>query len=505
MKIFKTTQITEIDCYTIEYEPVADIDLMERASRAISDRISCLAERGSRITVFAGPGNNGGDALAVSRMLANEGMDVEVYILDLGKEISGAALVNMGLLEKLGKVPIRRVGDNDPLPEISSGSIVVDGMFGSGLTRPLSGLSSDLVKHINNSGARIIAIDIPSGLMGEDNSGNDMESIIKADITLTLQFPKLSFFFHDNDIFVGTWEILPIGLHADAIMETYSPWRYVDEYDASGLLKYRKKFSHKGTFGHALMISGCYGKMGAAVLASRACLRSGVGLLTTHVPRLGYQIIQSTTPEAMTSIDQSDLMFTEFNNPDSYSVVGIGPGLGIKSNTQKGFHELLKNYKKPMVIDADALNILAENREWMDLLPENSILTPHPGEFARLSGSDKTSGFERMSVAIEMAKRYKVYVILKGAYTKIACPDGTCWFNTTGNAGLATAGSGDVLTGIITGLVAQGYSSIDAALLGVYLHGLSADIYAVEYGKESLIASDIIDNLGAAFETAKGN
>jgi NAD(P)H-hydrate epimerase len=503
MKIFKTKQIAEIDRYTIEHEPIADIDLMERASRSISDRICSLLEREARITVFAGPGNNGGDALAVSRMLAEEGMDIEVFILDLGKDLSGSPLVNLQRLNQQGKVAVKKISGDESLPDIDSTDIVIDGLFGSGLTRPLEGLSSNVVRHINNSGAMIIAIDIPSGLMGEDNSGNDMDSIIKADITLSLQFPKLSFLFHENDIFVGAWEILPIGLHIEAIKDTESQWRYIEEKDASSLLKFRKKYSHKGTFGHALIISGSYGKMGAAILASRACLRSGVGLLTVHVPRLGYQIIQNTTPEAMASIDQSDLMFTEFVDPNNYSVVGVGPGIGVKSNTKKGFHELLQNCKKPMVIDADALNILSENKEWMELLPENSILTPHPGEFARLSGKDTSQGIERMADALELAGRYNIYIILKGAHTLIACPDGTCCFNSTGNPGLATAGSGDVLTGIITGLVAQGYSSVDAALLGTYIHGLSADIYASEYGEESLVASDIIDNLGAAFETVR--
>jgi NAD(P)H-hydrate epimerase len=503
MKIFTTRQIAEIDRYTIEHEPIADIDLMERASMAIAERICSFVERGNKITVFAGPGNNGGDALAVSRMLADEGFDVVVCIPDFGRELSGSPLINLNQLEQQAKATIKKISGNDPLPELSAADIIVDGMFGSGLTRPLTGLASGIVQHINSSKARVIAVDIPSGLMGEDNSDNDLDSVIKADITLTLQFPKLSFFFPENDIYVGAWEVLPIGLHSDAIKGKQTPWRYIDEYEVYPLLKYRRKFSHKGTFGHALLISGSYGKMGAAVLASRGCLRSGVGLLTTHVPRLGYQIIQNTTPEAMASIDQSDLMFTEFKNPISFSAVGIGPGLGVKSNTKKGLCELLQNCEKPMVIDADALNILAGNKEWMELLPENSILTPHPGEFARLTGNEDLNGMERVLEALRMAEKFNVYFVLKGAHTAVACPDGTCWFNSTGNPGLATAGSGDVLTGIITGLVAQGYDSIDAALLGTYLHGLSADIYAEEYGEESLVAGDIIDNLGAAFETLK--
>ena len=503
MKLFATSQIAGIDKYTIEHEPISDIDLMERAASALVDWILHHAHPDQHMVFFVGPGNNGGDALAAARMLAWALSGIEVYILDLGKEMSDSANSNLERLQQQNRTRISYIDADSPMPEIKSTDWVIDGLFGSGLTRPLKGLPSKVVKHINASGATVVAIDIPSGLMGEDNRENDRDAIIRADVTLTFQFPKISFLLPENDPVTGGWVVQDIGLHPDAIEKTETPFFYTDHQVAQKLLKDRRTFAHKGNLGHALLIAGSYGKMGAAVLASRGCLRSGVGLLTTHVPRLGYSILQNSIPEAMASIDQSDLMFTQ--NPDlaPFNAIGIGPGLDTKCNTGRGVQRMLEEeLKKPMVIDADGLNLLARNPEWLKLLPPETILTPHPGEFARLTHPVEC-GYERLQLAIDFAKENGVVLVLKGAYTAIACPDGTCWFNSTGNPGMATAGSGDVLTGILLGLLAQGYAAKDAAILGVFLHGMAADLAVEESSQEALLAGDITQHLGLAFATLK--
>jgi NAD(P)H-hydrate epimerase len=503
MKLFATSQIAGIDKYTIEHEPISDIDLMERAASTLVDWILQHAHPGQHMVFFVGPGNNGGDALAAARMLAWALPGIDVYVMDLGKRMSESGNTNLERLQQQDRTQIVYLDADTPIPEIKATDWVIDGLFGSGLSRPLNGLPSKIVKHINASGAMVVAIDIPSGLMGEDNRENDRDSIIRADVTLTFQFPKISFLLPENALFTGSWLVQDIGLHPDAIEKTKTPFFYTDHQVARKLLKDRRTFAHKGNFGHALLIAGSYGKMGAAVLASRGCLRSGVGLLTAHVPRLGYSILQNSIPEAMASIDQSDLMFTQHPDLAPFDVIGIGPGLDTKCNTGRGFQRMLEEGpKKPMVIDADGLNLLAKNPESLKMLPPETILTPHPGEFARLTHPVKC-GYERLQLAMDYARENGVVLVLKGAHTAITCPDGTCWFNSTGNPGMATAGSGDVLTGILLGLLAQGYAAKDAAILGVYLHGMAADLAVKESSQEALLAGDITQHLGLAFATLK--
>jgi NAD(P)H-hydrate epimerase len=344
----------------------------------------------------------------------------------------------------------------------------------------------------------IVAIDIPSGLMGEDNTGNYPEKIVRADFTLTFQFPKISFLFAENEPFTGKWEVLPIGLHPEGIVQVSSDFYFVEKEDVKGMIPARTKFAHKGTFGHALLIAGSYGKMGASVLASKACLRAGVGLLTAHVPHFGYSIIQTVVPEAMVSIDDHDSIFTGFPDLVPFTAIGAGPGLGMKSNTKKALKELVEKAKVPLVLDADALNVLSENKEWLNELPEKSILTPHPGEFNRLVGETANS-WERIEKQRQMAKEFKIILVLKGAFTTIALPDGKLFFNSTGNPGMATAGSGDSLTGIILGLLAQRIPPEHAAIAGVFLHGLAGDMASRIKSEHALIAGDITEFLGEAF------
>jgi NAD(P)H-hydrate epimerase len=498
MKLFTCNQIGEIDQLTMKLEPISSIDLMERASTQVADWIINNIGNAGPVWFFAGPGNNGGDALAVARMLAWLHYDCTVFLADFGRELKGDPAINLARLKEQNKVILKQIDSESAIPEIPSKVLIIDGLFGSGLNKPLSGLASEIVKKINQSGATVISIDIPSGLFGEDNTRNDLSAIIRATYTLTFEFPKISFLLPENNQFVGNWQVLPIGLSPEAILQTETKYGYLTQEFISEKIKKRNKFSHKGTYGHALLIAGSYGKMGAAVLASKACLRSGVGLLTSHIPRLGYEIIQNSVPEAMTSIDHSDLVFTEFPELSPFSAVGIGPGIDQKSETVEALRKLLQAKPAKMMLDADALNMLSGDKYLLELLPENAILTPHPKEFERLAGPSSNS-FERLQLQLQFSARHKVIVVCKGAHTCVTFPNGEVNFNSTGNPGMATGGSGDVLTGIILGLLAQNYSPEDSAVIGVYLHGLAGDLAATGFSQQAMIAGDIIEQFGAAF------
>lgn len=498
MKLFTTKQIAELDKYTIENEPISDVDLMERASTQITGWLVKNFSSERKMIFFVGPGNNGGDALAIARQMFDLDFMCEVYLLDFGKDLKGSPAINLKRLKQLGTVNLFTITNEREFPDLHENDVIIDGMFGSGLTRSLQGFPAAIIQKINRLKNTVVSIDIPSGLMGENNSENIPENIVQANFTLTFQFPKLSFFFAENEKYTGTWEVLPIGLHPDGIANTDTLYSYMEKKDILPFLPQRRKFDHKGTYGHALLIAGSYGKMGAAVLASKACLRSGVGLLTAHVPRLGCPIIQTAVPEAMVSVDQHDSIFTEVPDLKMFSAIGAGPGLGKKSNCCKALHHLLEKAKVPLVLDADAINILAERKEWLEKLPENTVLTPHPGEFKRLVGETQNS-FQNIQKQIWFSKKYKVVLVLKGACTSISVPSGKIYFNSTGNPGMATAGSGDALTGIITALLAQGMSSKKAAITGVFLHGLAGDLARAKKSDFSLVASDIIDHLGLSF------
>jgi len=498
MKLFLTSQQRELDRYTIEFEPIQSIDLMERAAQAFTDAF-CLRfqDLNRRIVVFAGPGNNGGDALAIARMLHLKDYFVEIYLLN--KEgLSPDCEKNKEKLQKLPQIKFVEIKGRFSPPILAQNDIVIDGLFGSGLNRPLEGGFASIVKYINLSPSTVVSIDIPSGLFGEDNTENTKDTIITADYTYTFQSPKLSFLFPENERFAGKVEVLDIGLHPEAINTIPAMFNLIVEENIKGILKKRSPFAHKGNFGHALLIAGSQGKMGAAVLAGKACLRSGAGLLTIHVPQSGDSIVQISLPEAMTINDDNELGYDL--NP--YNIVAVGPGIGTDEVTAKALRELLAHADKPLIIDADALNIIAKDLSLLELMPPDSILTPHPKEFDRLAGSSLTS-YERLHKAIKFAETTKTYIILKGRYTAVCTPSGECWFNTTGNPGMATAGSGDVLTGILLGLAAQSYTPLETSLLGVYLHGLAGDIALEENSEESLLAGDIVHYLGTAFKEIK--
>jgi len=502
MKIFQASQVREIDQYTIAHEPVESIDLMERAATRLTGWYVRHFHVDRTVVVFAGPGNNGGDALAMARLLAERQYRVACYMLTFGN-LSEDSQINLERLKKQDLVQLFQLEESSALPGLSRSDVIIDGIFGSGLSRSVSGFPARVIQHINENASTVISIDIPSGLFGENNSENDVESVVRADFTLTFQFPFLSFFFASNEAYVGSWKVHDIKLHPDIIKETETAYESLEAADISNMLPDRNRFAHKGTVGHGLIISGSYGMMGAALLAGEACLRGGAGLVTLHVPRSGYAIIQTGFPEALVSLDQSDILYSEPPELTPYTAVGVGPGLGCKPNTGKGLKMLLEKAKVPLVIDADGLNLLSAHPSWLELLPENTILTPHPKEFDRLAGPSADS-FQRHLTQIEFARRHKVIVVLKGAYTGLASPAGDYYFNTTGNPGMATGGSGDVLTGLITGLLAQGLDPLDAARAGVYLHGLAGDLALEKSSEEALIAGDITQYLGAAFSKVRG-
>lgn len=501
MKIFPTATIKQLDAYTIEHEPIASIDLMERAAQAIANElISQWPDKDDiRFVIFAGPGNNGGDALAVARLLASNGYQPEVYLFNTTGKLSPDCEANRDRLTSIAGVDFHEVITQFTPPQLTEDDVIIDGLFGSGLNKPLSGGFASLVKFINAAGATVVSIDIPSGLMGEDNSSHNMEAVVKADYTLSLQFPKLAFLFAENEPYVGAWKVLDIGLSKEAIRQTHTPYEMGDVSKMRYQLKIRSRFSHKGDFGRALLVAGQQGMAGASVLAARACLRSGVGLLTVHVPLCNNNIVQTSVPEAMTSLDVNECCFTDTPDLAPYQAIGIGPGLGKADATRQALYHLLSHSSVPMVLDADALNLIGESHSYLRRLPKGSIITPHPGEMDRLVGKCADS-YERLSRAINLAQTCGVYVVLKGAYTAVISPEGNCWFNVTGNPGMATGGCGDVLTGIILSLLAQGYDADTAAKMGVYVHGLAGDLAAREKGEIALTASDVVDYLPKAWK-----
>jgi len=500
MKIFTGAQIHELDDYTIEHEPIASVDLMERAAKAIARAISEQWSTLTPIVVFAGPGNNGGDALAVARLLATANYSVSVYLFNISGHLSADCAVNRQRLKECKQIQtFTEVTQEFDPPQLDEQTLVIDGLFGSGLNKPLAGGFASLVKYINASPSRVVSIDLPSGLMSEDNTYNVRANIIKADLTLTLQQQKLAFFFPENQEFIGKLRILDIRLSQEGIRKIDAQYNLIEETEIRPLLLGRDRYAHKGNMGNALIIAGSYGMAGAAVLATKACLRSGAGKVTVHTPRRNNMILQISVPEAVVQVDQEDTIFSQAVDTEDYNALGIGPGLGQNETTAIALIAQLRRATCPVVVDADALNMLANHRAWMMQLPKEIIFTPHPKEFDRMEGNAADS-YERLTKAREMAERLQGYIILKGHYSALCCPDGHVMFNNTGNAGMATAGSGDVLTGIITALLARGYKQREACMVGMYLHGLAGDIAARHVGMESLIASDLIQYLPEAFK-----
>ena len=498
MKIFSAGQIRALDAATITRKPISSIDLMEQAARMFTQwLVTHLENWDCPIWIFVGPGNNGGDGLVAARLLQRQFYPVQLVRCAIGHSVSEDFQTNWERLPADDPIPTLILTENDPLPPLPENAVIVDAIFGSGLNRPISGYWAKLIEHLNAAPVHRVSIDVPSGLFADSPT---LGACIEAHYTFCFELPKLAFFFPENRHRVGNWVVQSIGLDADFIRQTPTSWHYTDFSEVVALYQPRHRFDHKGTFGHALLLMGSRGKGGAAVLATRACLRSGVGLVTTRIPACLYEVLQISNPEAMVDPDEGEDILIYVPDLQPYRAVGIGCGIGLASQTADMVCRLLETCQVPLLMDADALNLLAAHPEWWPLVPPNTILTPHPKEFERLFGPTD-NGFERIALLRDKAKTYGVIIALKGAYTCVACPDGSVFFNSTGNPGMATGGSGDVLSGLIVGLLAQGYAPRNAAILGVYLHGLAGDLAASQMGQEALLAGDLPDFFGAAFQT----
>jgi NAD(P)H-hydrate epimerase len=494
LKILSAKQVRELDQFTIENEPVAPIDLMERACHAFVDWYVQHFRADKKIGIVCGPGNNGGDGLGIARMLKELGYTVKIWVVKGDQKESESFQANRKRIE--GKISLGEISDEPDRSLFSDCPILIDALFGSGLSRPLEGVFSQVIACLNQTEAIRIAVDIPSGLFADSPSRGE---IVHAHNTLSFQLPKLAFLFPENYQWVGQWHTVDIGLSKEFLKGAPATNFLVTKKAIKKIIRTRRPFAHKGDFGHALLIAGSRGKMGACVLAAKAALRSGLGLLTVHTSGCGYSVIQTSVPEAMAHVDVSENHFSSPPEDLNYASIGIGPGLGTHPETVKAFTQLLNRFKKPMVIDADGLNILSAHQEFLQLIPAGSILTPHPKEFERMAGRWSTD-FERLELLRSFSIKLKSIIVLKGAYTSVACPEGNIYFNPTGNPGMAKGGSGDVLTGILAALLAQEYTSKEAALLGVYLHGLAGDLAASELGMDSMIATDLVSQIPYSFK-----
>lgn len=490
-KVITAAQTREADQFTIKNEPIPSIDLMERAAAAFVAEFEKWADPDKSISIVCGPGNNGGDGFAIGRKLQAKGYTVQCALLKLGASLSPDCQVNYNRWTEHNSV-VEITGD--AVPEFGKG-LIIDAMFGSGLNRPLEGLPALVVERINQSGLPVVAVDIPSGLFADAVVPDG--AIVAADLTITFQLPKLSFLIPESGKYAGEWRAVDIGLSQVFLEAQESNHYLIDSAHVSQVLPNRPKFGHKGTFGRVQLVAGSKGKMGAATLCGAACLRSGAGLLTIHVPEVGLNVVQTVLKEAMATVDDRSDHISDVPAMEQINVIGLGPGLGTHKETVGALTRLLHETEKPMVIDADGLNAIAMTPGLLKHVPKGSVLTPHVGEFERLFGTH-AHGMDRISKMQEVAVTNQLVLVLKGAHTAIVNEAGQVFFNTTGNAGMATAGSGDVLTGMITGLMAQGLSGEQAAIAGVYLHGLAGDLAANKVGKLSLMASNLLSEIPKA-------
>ena len=507
MKVFSAGQIRKWDNFTIAQEPVASIDLMERAATACCKWLIGKNFGLKHFLLFCGKGNNGGDGLALARLLISHKCRVTVYILEYGNIGTSDFQTNLERLHPISR-DIHYLQSPEFFPTVPDlvleEAVIVDAIIGTGLNKPLQGITAALAEHINRLKAQVISIDMPTGLYSDSSSKGNV--VVKATQTLSFQSQKLAFLLPENEPFIGEVHILDIGLHENFEAAETAPFEIIDRAAVRAIYKPRKKFSHKGSYGHAALVSGSRGMMGAAILSSRACLHSGIGKLTCYIPACGYEVLQTTVPEAMCRTSGDDYIIA-IPGLGAYEAVGIGPGIGrVPSNVQL-LKDIFKSVKQPMLIDADALNIIGENMELLKLVPPQSILTPHPKEFERLFGA-VNNDFERIHLALQKSKEYNIHILLKGHYSFISMPPSAQpdllslkgYFNPTGNPGMAKAGSGDVLSGIITALLGQGYSPLQSCVLGTWLHGMAGDIASEKFTQEAMVAGDIIACLPYAFK-----
>ena len=496
-KIWTAKQIKKWDEYTILNEPISSILLMERAASKASEFILKNFTH-EHFYIFCGQGNNGGDGLAIARMLSEKGKMCSVFIIQTKETGSPNFETNLVALKKHPSVVILEIKSGNEIPVLNDNALIIDALLGTGLNGSVDGLLKETILHINTLHQPTISIDVSSGLLC-DEALLPYSTVIQAYTTLSFQCVKMAFLFAENYKYTGEVKILDIGLSAEFTKTEKSNYTLIDGTLISSLIKKRLVFAHKGNFGHALILAGSKGKIGAALLASKACLKSGCGLLTLHSIDSAAQALHSYLPSAMFSFDNSNEYISQIPEIANYNAIAIGPGIGQAEQTVQQLKLLIQQTKVPLLLDADAINILSENKTWLSFLPNNSILTPHFKEFERLVGKWNNS-FERVEIQKNFSVKHQCYVIFKGAYTCISTPQGNCYFNTSGNSGMAKGGSGDVLTGIITGLLAQGYTPLNASVIGVFIHGLSGDLAKEAQGEISMLPEDLINELGTAFK-----
>lgn len=499
IKIIASPNIKLIEAESIIEQNIQSVDLMERAGTAFADWFTQhFKDIKVPIQIFCGTGNNGGDGLVIARLLSQRFYAIQIMICHLsGLESDNFKLNKKKLPSKQG-IQLFELFENDPsdqIPFINNG-IVIDALLGTGTNRTLIPYWQNIFDIINTKNTIKVAVDIPSGMPSEAMFEG---TPICCDYTISFQCPKLSFFIPESATYVGDLTLVSIGLSMDAIVKTPSPYFLTTEKDIQTLIKKRNRISNKNNFGHALIIAGSSTMPGAASLAGRSCMRSGVGLCTIATIPDCFNIILSRSPELM-CMNLLEIKQMSWNRINS---IAIGPGIGHADYINEIFDTILQQ-DIPMVIDADGLNYISKEKSRLNQLKPNTIITPHTGEFDRLFGPSD-NGFERLKKARLAAQQYHLIIILKGANTAVVNSNGCVYFNQTGNSGMATAGSGDVLTGIIAGLLAQAYEPFNAARTAVWIHGLSGDYALQQQSFESLIASDIIEQLGQSFNSLKTN
>ncbi|GER60486.1 bifunctional NAD(P)H-hydrate repair enzyme [Patiriisocius marinus] len=497
MKIFSSKQFYEADKITTEKQGITSVDLMERAATQIYGWLHQRLQGAQvPIHIFCGIGNNGGDGLALGRLLVENGYLVKCYIANYTDKRSPSFLTNYSRYKDVTKNWPLLMTCVEDFPAIAREDIIIDALFGIGLNRPPEGWVKQLIQHINTTPAYKLSIDIPSGLYAEQ-AITDHEAIIKPNHTLTFQAPKLSFFLPESGPYVTFYEILNIGLDEEYMQTTKPVAQLIAKPQAQRFYKQRNKYAHKGNFGHALVAAGSYGSMGAAVLSTKSTLRIGAGKVTAFIPECGYNIMQISVPEALVQTDVNPKVLSKIEFDFMPDAIAVGMGMGTGKESVAALRGLLKKVTCPILLDADALNCISSTKTLLKLIPQNAILTPHSGELERLIG-EWSDDYDKIEKTKAFSKKYNVIVIIKGANT-IIISEGEMYINTTGNPGMATAGSGDVLSGVITGLVAQGYDPLMSSVFGVYLHGSAGNIASQLIGFEAMIASDITEALGDAF------
>jgi len=506
MKIFSSDQINSITRHTLLEQGISSLQLADTVGESLACELIAAVQPGHDIIIFAGPDTCGVYALCTARHLRLQGYRPETYLFNIGgnKATADCAAARDRLREDCGDEAIREVVEMQfSMPDLSGRVTVVDGIFGSERTTPLGGGYQSIVRYINESGARVIAIDVPSGLLADSTDTLITRNIIHASLTLAIGMPRVGFFMRENSEVLGAWRVVPVDFSTAAVERTPWKFRLVERADVRRLIHPRDPFASKADCGHAILFAGSYGMMGAAVLAARGALRGGAGKVTVHSPKCGYFVMQSTVPCALYEPDPGDLCLTEIELSRDYQAVAIGPGIGTADRTIDTLDRFLKianANSRPLVLDADALGCIAIRPAMLDHVPVMSVLTPHAGEFDRLFGKQPTS-YARLLRALDIARARHIIIVLKGRFTAIVRPDGKVYFNPTGSPALATGGTGDVLTGLLAAFIAQGMRPELAAVAAPYIHGLAGELAASQMGVYSVTASDVADNIGRAIKS----